>query len=165
MRKGFAGVAAVMLMLALSVSIGAASEDADVLNALANVLNAFSALEEAEEREETPETSKKAPKASAEKKNWSSGKTVEVEIAGKKVKVHESLKEAMDQYEELFDEYIELMEDDNPNMTAYASALTKYAEAMEAIDEIDEDELTDGDYAYYIEVMTRVNQKLLLAEP
>ncbi len=165
MRKGFVGMAAVLLMLALSVSGGVANEDADLLNAMANMLNAFSALEEAEEHEEIPEPSKKASKENAAKQNWSSGKTVEVEIAGKKVEVHESLKEAMDQYEELFDQYIEFMEDDGSSMTAYASALTKYAEAMEAIDGIDEDELTDGDYAYYMEVLTRVNQKLLLAEP
>ncbi len=165
MRKGVISAAVMLLMLALSVSVGVASDEADLFYALGDMLNAFSAMEEEEEREESPEPSERTSKENNEKRSWSSGKTVEVEIAGKTVKVHETLKEAMDQYEELFDEYIEFMEDDDSSMTAYASALTKYAEAMEAIDGIDEDELTDGDYAYYMEVLTRVNQKLLLAEP
>lgn len=173
MRKELAGMVIALLIMVLPVSGSIADEDADFLNALTNVINAISALEETEgcDKREQPlkqaakETSKEASEAISEKKNWSSGKMVEVEIAGKKVKVHESLKEAMDQYEKLFDQYIELLEENNMSMVAYANALTKYAEAMEAIEDIDEDELTDGDYAYYIEVTMRVSQKLLLAEP
>ncbi|MDO4976729.1 MAG: hypothetical protein Q4E53_05640 [Eubacteriales bacterium] len=39
--------------------------------------------------------------------------------------------------------------------------MTKYADAMEKMDEVDEDGLSTADYAYYIEVMARVQKKLL----
>ena len=37
----------------------------------------------------------------------------------------------------------------------------KYAEFAKAIEEYDQDEMSDADLAYYIEVTSRVNQKLL----
>ena len=81
--------------------------------------------------------------------------------------VSEDFKAWMDAYEAFFDEYIEFMEtyqnSDNPAslMTEYAEYMTKYTEAMEALDNINEEELSDAEYAYYLEVMNRVNQKLL----
>lgn len=176
MCKKWAVVLVGLLMLVWFIPCGLASETADFLNALANMIDAYAALEEIEardeyiepEKEEEEKTEKEASEGAAdtidEKKNGLSGKTVEVEMAGKTVKVHESIKEAMDQYEALFDQYIAIMAEDDPSVTAYANALAKYAEAMEALEAIDEEELTDGDYAYYIEVMMRVNQKLVLVE-
>ena len=43
----------------------------------------------------------------------------------------------------------------------YADYMTKYADAMEKLDEIDEDELTKAEYAYYVDTMARIQKKLL----
>ena len=43
----------------------------------------------------------------------------------------------------------------------YADYMTKYADAMEKIDQIDEDELTSAEYAYYVDTMARIQKKLL----
>lgn len=75
-------------------------------------------------------------------------------------------KEAMDSYEAFFDEYCEFMEkysetDDTTGMLAdYADYMTKYAEMMEKMNAIDQDELSTAETAYYVEVTTRITQKL-----
>ena len=76
-------------------------------------------------------------------------------------------KEAMDSYEAFFDEYVEFMkvykDSDNPTamMMEYVDYMSKYADAMEKLDEIDEDDLTTAEEAYYIDTMARINKKLL----
>ena len=76
-------------------------------------------------------------------------------------------KATMDEYEAFFDEYVEFMteyqEADNviSMMGEYASMMTQYAETMAALEEIDEDELSDEEALYYAEVMLRIDQKLL----
>ena len=73
-------------------------------------------------------------------------------------------KQTMDDYEAFFDSYCELMKNYNDDpvsyMDEYAEMMQKYAVVMEELDEIDEDELTDEELAYYLEVMGRINQKL-----
>lgn len=77
-----------------------------------------------------------------------------------------SFKEAMDSYEVFFDEYCAFMEkyansDEPMSMAAdYARFMSQYAETMGKMNAIDEGSLSPADYAYYMEVMTRVNQKL-----
>ena len=78
-------------------------------------------------------------------------------------------KEAMDSYEAFFDEYCDFMQtmaDDPTDMTVllrYADFMSQYADTMEKLDAIDETELSPADDAYYIEVMARINVKLLEA--
>lgn len=78
-------------------------------------------------------------------------------------------KEMMDTYEAFVDEYIAFMEafdEDSGDLNAtlqMASYMAKYAEKMEEFEEIDEDELSDADEAYYIEVSTRIWAKLAKA--
>lgn len=78
-------------------------------------------------------------------------------------------KEAMDSYETFFDEYCEFMKnmsDDPTNfdyLLQYADMMTQYADTMEKLDAIDETELSLADDAYYIEVMARIEVKLLEA--
>lgn len=75
-------------------------------------------------------------------------------------------KELMDEYEAFFDEYIAFMEKcdtssgDLSLLVDYTTMLTRYTEAMEALDEIDEDELSDEEKDYYLEVLARINVKL-----
>jgi len=78
-------------------------------------------------------------------------------------------KEAMDSYEAFFDEYCDFMKkmsDDPTDFTIlmeYAEVMTRYADIMDKLDAIDEDELSPADEAYYIESMARIEVKLLEA--
>ena len=77
------------------------------------------------------------------------------------------LKAYLDSYEAFMDEYIEFMTlyKENPTdiayVTQYATMLAKYAEFAHAIEEYDTEEMSDADMAYYIEVTTRVSQKMM----
>ena len=78
-------------------------------------------------------------------------------------------KETMDSYEAFFDEYCDFMKkmsDDPTDFTIlmeYADVMTRYADIMDKLDAIDEDELSPADEAYYIESMARIEVKLLEA--
>ncbi len=75
----------------------------------------------------------------------------------------------MDSYEAFFDEYCELMKtmaDDPTDFTVlmrYTEFMSRHADTMEKLDAIDETELSPADDAYYIEVMARIDGKLLEA--
>lgn len=77
-----------------------------------------------------------------------------------------AFKAQMDSYEEFFNEYVEFMQsymnsDDMAGMLIkYASMMSKYADMMDALDSIDESELSTADYAYYIEVTARITQNM-----
>lgn len=76
-------------------------------------------------------------------------------------------KAAMDSYEKFFDEYVIFMKaykesDDVTSMAnEYTAMVMQYLETMTALQEIDEDTLSDEEVLYYAEVMLRINQKLL----
>ena len=76
-------------------------------------------------------------------------------------------KAAMDSYEAFMDEYVNFMKSysaDSGNLnllSQYASYMSKYAEFTENFEEWDEDEMTVAETAYYLEVQSRVNKKLL----
>ena len=144
-------------LLFVSVSSCLAESTADVLNGFANLMNSMANLAQVlSEPEETPE-----PK-SVEK---ISVPTVEVKVEGRKLKVHKEFKEQLDEYEEFFDSYIEVMSDEDVDLVKYMSFLTQYAEAMEALESIDEDTLSEDDMTYYLVVLNRINLKLLVVEP
>ena len=46
-------------------------------------------------------------------------------------------------------------------MGDYAKMMARYAEFAEKVEALDESEMNDAETAYYLEVMNRVNQKLL----
>lgn len=77
----------------------------------------------------------------------------------------EAFKETMDSYEAFFDDYVEFMKSYNASdlsmLTKYAQLMSQYAEMMRKVDEIDTSTLTEQEYAYYIEVMARIQKKLL----
>ena len=84
--------------------------------------------------------------------------------------VDPELKAFLDSYEEYMDSYIEFMQKmaDNPDdltiMAEYANMMLKYNEFAAAIEKYDSDEdMSEADRLYYIEVITRVEQKLLEA--
>ena len=77
-----------------------------------------------------------------------------------------SFKETMDSYEKFFDEYIDFIKkySDNPDdlslLSEYVEYLNKYSEYISALSAIDSSTLTVADYAYYMEVYTRILKKL-----
>lgn len=76
-------------------------------------------------------------------------------------------KAAMDSYEAFVDEYVAFMEKYNNNpsdiglIADYASYMRKYADFAKKFEQWENEDLNDDELAYYIEVQTRVNQKLL----
>ncbi len=80
------------------------------------------------------------------------------------------VKEFLDAYEVCMDEYVAFMQKymkaDPVSMVSmmgdYTRILTRYTEFAEKMDAFDESELTNAELAYYIEVNSRVSQKLLL---
>ena len=81
--------------------------------------------------------------------------------------VSADFKAAMDKYEAFIDEYVTFIkkyeEEGKPaSMLAdYAKMMTQYSEFAETMAAYNGDNLSAADYAYYIEVMGRVSQKLL----
>ncbi len=78
-------------------------------------------------------------------------------------------KAAMDSYEAFVDEYVTFMEKYNNNpsdvglIADYASYMSKYADFAKKFDQWENEDLNDEELAYYLEVQTRVSQKLLAA--
>ena len=78
-------------------------------------------------------------------------------------------KATMDSYEAFFDEFIDClkaMADDSADTTTlfqYAAMMMQYADTLEKLEAIDESKLSPADDAYYIEVMARIELKLLEA--
>lgn len=75
----------------------------------------------------------------------------------------------MDSYEEFFDEYAEFMKKFSKSgnsaelLMDYSSYMMKYADTMDKLQRIDSEELTIEEQKYYIEVMARIEEKLLEA--
>ena len=78
-------------------------------------------------------------------------------------------KAAMDSFEAFFDEYADFMKaysespDDLGLLLRYADFLSRYTDTMDKLDAIDESELSPADDAYYLQVMARIDVKLLEA--
>ncbi len=81
--------------------------------------------------------------------------------------IRPEFQEAMDSYEEFMGKYVEFMkkyaESDGSDlslMADYMLFISDYEEAMEEFDKWDEDEMSDEEMKYYIEVQARVLKKL-----
>lgn len=77
-------------------------------------------------------------------------------------------REAMDSYEAFFDEYIAFMdkyaESDGSDLSLladYASYMSRYADMMTDFEAWNNEDMNAAEAAYYLEVQTRINQKLL----
>lgn len=77
------------------------------------------------------------------------------------------LKEMLDSYEAFMDEYIEFMNsykesgDTMSMLSQYTDYMQKYTDLMQKIESVDTSNMSAADYAYYIEVTSRVSEKLL----
>ncbi len=94
------------------------------------------------------------------------GKPVAEPASGTAPGVSPEFKKLMDDCETFFDEYAAFMASYQESgassglLTDYISILSRYAEMSEKLEEIDEDSLSAADAAYYVEVMTRISDKL-----
>lgn len=85
--------------------------------------------------------------------------------------VDPKLKEFLDSYETFYDEYIVFMKSYTSGkntdvigmLSKYTDIMTKYTDFAEKLGKIDANKLSGADYAYYMEVTTRVTKKLLEA--
>lgn len=81
--------------------------------------------------------------------------------------IRDSFKKAVDEYEKFIDEYIDVTTKYNANpsdtelMMKYTQYLTDYTKAVLEFEELGDEELTDEELAYYVEVQARITQKLL----
>ena len=75
----------------------------------------------------------------------------------------------MDSYEAFFDEYAEFMQKFSQSSSStellmdYSNYMTKYADAMDKLQKMNSENLTIEEQKYYIEVMARIEKKLLEA--
>ena len=82
--------------------------------------------------------------------------------------VSKEFKETMDSYEKFFDEYIAFMKKyeksngtDVSLIADYAKYMQQYAETMKKFEDMKDDDMNAEETAYYIQVQSRINQKLL----
>jgi hypothetical protein len=86
---------------------------------------------------------------------------------GEAQEIDSEFKAAMDSYEKFFDEYVAIMKkyQENPNdlsiLTDYAAYVGQYADMMQKLEKWENEDLNAAEAAYYVEVQTRINQKLL----
>ena len=76
-------------------------------------------------------------------------------------------KAAMDSYEKFMDEYVAFMKKYSANpsdmnlLADYATYMSKYSKFVEDFEKWDDEDMNAAESAYYLEVQTRVNKKLL----
>lgn len=117
-----------------------------------------------EESAQTGSAGSQAESSSAPAESAASGTAPEELVDG----MRPDFKSAMDSYETFMGEYCDFMakynESDGSDLSLlsdYASFLSQYAEMAESFEAWDSEDLTDAETAYYLEVQTRVSQKLL----
>ena len=86
------------------------------------------------------------------------GEMVEVKIGEERLMIHKSFKQAMDAYEAFFDEYVSVMQ--SMDWIKLAEFMGKYTQYLEELEKIGEEELTEAELAYYMEVYARIMYKL-----
>ncbi|MBQ1641660.1 MAG: hypothetical protein II104_01255, partial [Oscillospiraceae bacterium] len=83
--------------------------------------------------------------------------------------IRDEVKEAVDSYEELMNEYCDFMQKytENPSdmsiLMEYATYMTKYEEAMDKIDALDDMDMNNAELSYYMAATARIEQRLLSA--
>lgn len=81
--------------------------------------------------------------------------------------IRPEIKEAIDSYESFMNEYVEFMKkyessNDIASLAAqYTEFASKYTDVESKFDALENDDLNDAETTYYIEVQTRINNKLL----
>ncbi len=106
-----------------------------------------------ETKDDVPETSAPSAESTPAEENNTDG-------------IRSGFKEAMDSYEAFMNDYVEFMKkyEANPSdptlIADYADYMAKYSDLEKKFDAWESEDLNDAETAYYIEVQTRINQKL-----
>ncbi|MDO4891504.1 MAG: hypothetical protein Q3963_09065, partial [Coriobacteriaceae bacterium] len=115
------------------------------------------------------ETVKDPAKVTGSKGAASSSAAAEEKEAADSGEVSADVKETLDSYEAVMDEYVDFMQRYKDSgysasmLSEYTDMLQKYNDFSEKINAMDTSNMSNADYAYYIEVTSRVSQKLLAA--
>lgn len=113
------------------------------------------------------EPSGKSGQAGANSSIDVSSASVDVADAPSADGVTPEFKELMDSYEAFFDEYIAFMKkyesssDPTSMLADFATYMNRYAETMQALNEVDQSSLSVADAAYYAEVSARIMEKTI----
>lgn len=116
--------------------------------------------EEPDESKQLSDTSKPETTDAPE-----TSKPAEADASG----LRSDFKEAMDNYESFMNDYVDFMKKYQANptdlslITDYATYINKYNELSQSFEKWDSSDMNDAEKTYYIEVQTRVNNKLLEA--
>ena len=77
-------------------------------------------------------------------------------------------KRAMDEYEDFFDQYIDIVKKYNSSngtdaqiIQDYTNCMKKYVDVVDSFDKWKDDDLNSAELKYYLEVQSRVSQKLV----
>lgn len=93
--------------------------------------------------------------------------TTPTQTPGMPVGIRPEFKKTMDSYEAFFDEYCAFMKryaqggNAMSMLSDYMSFLSRYTEAMEDLEAMGDEEMSDAELVYYTEVMARITNKLL----
>lgn len=139
----------------MSVSISAPDEEEEISDN-SETLTAETEPDVTEETQNTEPATEAEETAAEENEGGSGGQGLDPDF-----------KAAMDSYEAFIDEYVAFMKkySENPSdlglIADYANYISKYAEMVEDFNKWEDEELTAEEFAYYIEVQSRVSSKLL----
>ena len=119
----------------------------------------------AEDEQKSSETSSEegATSGAGDSSELSSAESSEEMIDG----MRKSFVESMDSYEAFFDEYVEFMTlyTNSPSssemLLQYLDFMQKYAEYMDKFEKVGYEDLNEKEMSYYLEVQSRITQKLL----
>lgn len=121
-----------------------------------------------EDNESTPTASYSESSSSAESKPSSESKPAETGSGENLVDgMRKEFKDAIDSYEKFMDEYVAFMKKykENPNdinlLSDYSKYMSKYSDMCSKFNKLGSENMNSAEIAYYIDVQTRVNQKLL----
>lgn len=110
----------------------------------------------------TPEPEETAAETPTPEPEGDEGDTAEAPLTG----IRPEFQATMDSYEAFYDEYCTLLEQyqENPTdlgvLAQYTEMMSKLAEMDEAFDAWDDEEMSNEELAYYLEVSARIQQRL-----
>ena len=161
MKKVFALIISLLMLFAFSACSSNVDLKDDIFDeALSSAEDFLSKYESDNKQEENKNTDTSGEKQSEDLPDESSEKDTPVGI-------REDFKKAMDAYEAFYDEYCDFLKEmkENPSdpklILEYAQMLTKVEEMDKAFEEWDEEELSNEELMYYMDVHNRVMKKLI----
>lgn len=165
-KKGL--IIAAVVILALCLLVGISNMKKDGTSDTSDDYTEEETLSEKTESEEEEKNNTSDVEEDNEEEEPESQEPESSETAKDNDGVDPELKAFLDSYEAYMDEYIEFMkkyQSDPNNMVSmlkeYSEMMVKYADFAEKVDAYDTDKMSPADAKYYIEVTSRVTQKMM----